>query len=314
MNHYRVFSDSKNSRDIRGHFTLTLPPNENRIGEGGKRTKPQDHCSMDGNKPLVSIITVVLNGATHLEQTIHSVFEQSHEYLEYIIIDGGSTDGTLDIIKKYEEKLEYWVSEADNGVSEAFNKGITLTRGDFIQVLNADDWLSPDQIETAVGGIYNKDCDYVYGDLIFHDGFSKPLFLYKGKAGYDRSIRRTMPRLNHPTVLAKSEMYKNIGGFDSDYKLAMDYEWLLRAHVSGYRGKYIPGLVGHMRRAGLSDKKFLEAQREVLHISMKYGYPPYLAYPYYLYRVFRGSAGKLIEDVLPFGIGKKIVGSLKRYL
>ena len=91
------------------------------------------------NKPLVSIVTVVYNGENFLEETIKSVINQTYENIEYIIIDGGSTDGTVDIIKKYEDKINYWVSEKDAGIYDAMNKGIEAFKGDYINFLNAGD-------------------------------------------------------------------------------------------------------------------------------------------------------------------------------
>ena len=107
---------------------LFLPESENRKGEGGLRTKGYFKKSYD-DKPLISIITVVFNGERYLEQTIQSVIDQTYDNVEYIIIDGGSTDGTLDIIKKYEDKIDYWVSEKDNGIYDAMNKGIKVCYG-----------------------------------------------------------------------------------------------------------------------------------------------------------------------------------------
>lgn len=118
---------------------LFLPPGEGRQGEGGLRTKGYFKKSYK-DKPLVSIITVVLNGEKYLEETILSVLNQTYDNVEYIIIDGGSTDGTLDIIKKYEHAIDYWVSERDRGIYDTMNKGITVASGEWIELLNAGDF------------------------------------------------------------------------------------------------------------------------------------------------------------------------------
>src|ERR1700742_4639960 len=107
--------------------------------QGGLRLKGIKKQSEIDN-PLVSVVTVVYNGAKHLEQTINSVLNQSHKNVEYIIIDGGSTDGTLDIIKRYEDKIDYWQSERDGGIYFAMNKGVSLAKGELIGILNADDF------------------------------------------------------------------------------------------------------------------------------------------------------------------------------
>src|SRR5687768_15692501 len=98
------------------------------------------------NLPLVSIITIVFNGQKSIERAINSVLGQTYPNIEYIIIDGGSTDGTIDIIKKYQHKIAFWKSEPDNGIADAFNKGLSCAKGNIIGFVNADDWYNPDTI------------------------------------------------------------------------------------------------------------------------------------------------------------------------
>ncbi len=292
---------------------LFLPDNPERRSDGGLRKNAVLKRSLT-DKPLVSIITAIFNGKKAIEKTIQSVLNQTYDNIEYIIIDGGSTDGTLDIIKNYEAKIDYWLSEPDNGVSDAFNKGIALAKGDYIQIINADDWLSLDQIEIAVYNLSNSSCHFVYGDAVFHDEESRELFVNKGESNYKKKIRREMPSLNHPSILAKRQIYLKIGGFNLDYKIAMDYEWLLKATIAGFNGKYISGLVSHVSRGGLSDSKFISAHREVLNISLKYDYNLPLAYLHFFYRITRGKIRRLLEPVLPLGIRQKIIEKLKKYL
>ena len=105
---------------------------------------------MDKRKPLVSIVTIVYNGEKHLEQTIQSVLNQTYSNIEYIIIDGGSKDNTINIIEKYSDRLAYWISEKDNGISDAFNKGIAKSTGEIVGLINADDWYDFDAIKHVV--------------------------------------------------------------------------------------------------------------------------------------------------------------------
>ena len=102
------------------------------------------------SSPLVSIITVVFNGERFIEKTINSVISQTYKNIEYIIIDGGSTDKTLDIIRQYEDRIDYWISEPDNGIYNAMNKGIKLSRGKLIGLINSDDWYMENAVETVV--------------------------------------------------------------------------------------------------------------------------------------------------------------------
>lgn len=141
---------------------LFLPEHLERKAEGGLRTQGLFKYNQE-NKPLISVITVVFNGAQYLEQTIKSVIEQTYDNVEYIIIDGGSTDGTLDIIKQYEGQIDYWVSEADEGIYNAMNKGLSTATGEYLNFMNAGDWfvdkytiLSIDFINTRAGLIYGN--------------------------------------------------------------------------------------------------------------------------------------------------------------
>jgi cellulose synthase/poly-beta-1,6-N-acetylglucosamine synthase-like glycosyltransferase len=135
-----------NNHDNKFKTVLFLPEEKNRKGEGGLRTKNYFKKSFE-NKPLISIITVVYNGEKFLEETIKSVINQTYDNVEYIIIDGGSSDGTIDIIKKYEDYIDYWVSEKDNGIYDAMNKGIDLATGIWINFMNAGDLFFDNTIE-----------------------------------------------------------------------------------------------------------------------------------------------------------------------
>jgi glycosyltransferase involved in cell wall biosynthesis len=118
------------------------------------------------NNPLISIITVVYNGATTLEQTMLSVINQTYKKIEYIIIDGGSTDGTVDIIKKYENKLAYWVSESDKGIYDAMNKGIDKATGEWVNFMNSGDIFHKENIIANLFELNITNCDVIYGDVI----------------------------------------------------------------------------------------------------------------------------------------------------
>ena len=139
---------------------LFLPGGENRKGEGGLRTKEYFKKSYD-DRPLVSIVTVVFNGEKYLKETIQSVINQSYDNVEYIIIDGGSTDETLNIIKKYEDKIDYWVSEQDEGMYDALRKGFSLCNGEVMAYINADDFYLPNAFTTIID-IFKKHEDIMW--------------------------------------------------------------------------------------------------------------------------------------------------------
>lgn len=220
---------------------------------------------MNEINPLVSIITIVYNGEKYLEQTIQSVLAQTYRNIEYIIIDGGSTDGTLGIIKRYNPQLAYWISEKDKGISDAFNKGIDKATGDIIGLINADDWYEPDTVEKAVSSI--KGYDVAYGNLRLWKN-EKPDVIFTGNHNF---LQKEMT-INHPTVFVKRQCYLNYGLFDIDYKYAMDYDFLLRLYNKACSFIHIPSVLTNMRWDGASDQQWYKACKEVFFIKNKH-YP-----------------------------------------
>jgi glycosyltransferase involved in cell wall biosynthesis len=256
--------------------------------------------------PLVSIVTVVLNRVATIERTIESVLAQSHTPIEYIVIDGGSSDGTVDLLRRHGARIDHWQSAPDRGISEAFNKGLAQASGALIGLVNADDWLGPEQIATGVAALARSGADFVFGDLIYHAADGSRLFCIKGDPDYARTIGRGMPDINHPTLLARREVYDRIGGFDPGLRCAMDYDWLLRAHRAGFRGLYEPALVGHMTLEGVSDRRFREAFAEVREIAIRHGQQPVAAWSLYSYRLVKGSTRRLLERLLPTGLNERV--------
>ena len=275
-----------------------LQPHPDRIS-GGLRLKEKFHKRPEPGKPLVSIITIVLNNNKTLKQTIESVLEQTYENIEYIVIDGGSTDGTLDILRKYDDKISYWQSEPDKGVSDAFNKGVAASKGDIIGLINSDDWLSVDQIEQGVNALNKTSADFVFGDIIFHNSSGIPKFRIHGNPYYADKISSKMPDLCHPTVLVRRNAYERVGLFDINYHYAMDYEWLLRLHKHGGIGLYFKEIIAHMRLLGLSDRFYTKAYQEVRDIAVYYGQPRWLAHYLYIFRVIKGFTRHALEKTAP---------------
>lgn len=230
------------------------------------------------SEPLVSVITVTLNAVRTIDRTIDSVRAQTHRALEYIVIDGGSTDGTVDRLTRRAAEIDYWLSEPDRGISDAFNKGIVLARGEYVAIINSDDWMEPDHLELAVEALENTGADFVYGDLMLHAADGKASHLLLGEPNYGRRLRHTMPTINHPSLVCRRSMYKSYGLFDVALSTAMDYEWLLRSHQAGAKGAYIPRLLVHMTMEGRSNSGVIAGLAEVRHVSSLYGYPRLLAW------------------------------------
>lgn len=218
---------------------------------------------MNEQQPLVSIVTIVFNGEKYLAQTIESVLGQTYSNIEYIIIDGGSKDNSVSIIKKYSSQLAYWISEPDKGISDAFNKGIGKANGEIIGLINADDWYESHTIETIVSNINNA--DVIYGNVAYWKNGYKEMIVQ----GRDDYLKNEMT-LNHPTVFVKRHCYEKFGGFHTGYKFAMDYEFLLRLTVNKCRFIYVPTLLANMRWQGLSDKHWYSACKEALAVKNKY--------------------------------------------
>lgn len=254
--------------------------------------------SVDVPAPLVSVVTTVRNAERTLPRTIDSVREQYLPGIEYIIADAGSTDGTLDIVRGNADIVTHWISERDRGISDGFNKGIALSSGKYIQLLNADDWLSPGQLAAGIETLERTGADFVFGDLIYHHEDGSPAHIIHGEAGYAKRIAHVMPGLNHPTVIVRRSAYERCGLFDLKFRFAMDYELLLRFHRAGLRGTYDPRVIGHMSLDGASDRNAGAALQEVRDASIRHGYPAPLAWLRYLFRLAKWR-GRLMVQHLP---------------
>ena len=215
---------------------------------------------LDESKPLVSIVTVVLDGERHIEQTILSVLQQTYDHIEYIIIDGGSSDRTVEIIKKYDSAIDYWISESDGGISDAFNKGIIQATGEIIGIVNADDYYELDAIETIVKNSGNADIIYGAVRYWFTDT------TWKIKQSYPKGLLRLGMCITHPTCFVKKSVYENVGLFSLDYSITMDYHFLSRCYKKGYKFKDLkPSIISNFRYGGTSKtnirKTFLEEKK-----------------------------------------------------
>jgi glycosyltransferase involved in cell wall biosynthesis len=224
--------------------------------EGGGRTRGNVKACIS-NKPLITIITVVLNGEKFLEQTIQSVVNQKYSNLEYIIIDGGSSDGTLDIIRKYDYAIDYWVSEKDEGIYCGMNKGVALALGDWIGFINADDYLwSEDVLErisTSLERLHPDIC-IAYGQIM--------LLTYGGEALYKvgepwEKIKKRFHQvmlIPHQGVMHHRNLFERNGGFDESFRIVGDYEMLLRELKIG-NAVFLPDIIfSGTRQGGISNR------------------------------------------------------------
>lgn len=206
---------------------LFFPANKDRVAEGGLRCKGYFKKSYN-NKPLISIIMVVYNGEDYLEEAILSVINQTYDNVEYIVIDGGSTDSTLDIIKKYADEIDYWISENDEGVFDAWNKALKLSHGQWVGFLGADDFYEINAIQKYVENInLLTEVEFISSQsyLITKD---KKTIRIIGKAWNwkDFSIYMTVA---HVGSLHHRSLFEKYGIYDTNFPVCADYEFLLRA-------------------------------------------------------------------------------------
>ncbi len=215
----------------------------------------------------VSVITVTYNSAAYLQDCIDSVMGQHYPNIEHIIIDGGSTDGTLDIIKKHQNYISNWISEKDNSMYDAINKGLKMATGDIIGILNSDDMFASGDVIGAIVGCFNEhQLDAVYGDLVYVNktNTNKVIRLWKGFS-YNRFRFNYGWMPAHPTFYVRRELIDEFGGYETHYFTASDYEFMAR-YLYRYRvsARYLPKLIVKMRVGGQSNitlKSRLRANR-----------------------------------------------------
>ncbi|MCH7664166.1 MAG: glycosyltransferase [Chloroflexi bacterium] len=186
------------------------------------------------NTPLVSIVTPSYNQADFLEATIQSVLGQDYTQIEYILVDGGSTDGSLDIIKAYEDKFAYWVSEADSGQTEAVNKGFGLANGEILAWLNSDDTYQPGAVAEAVAYLLaNPEIGMVYGDANYIDERGREIGRFPARQTDYRRLRRGYVHIPQQAAFWRAELWNQAGPLDPSYSYAMDYDlWVRLARIS----------------------------------------------------------------------------------
>ncbi len=233
--------------------------NETPRAQGGLRTLGRSRQARS-DEPLVSVITVTYNRADTIEDAIRSVLAQTYPNIEYIVIDGGSTDGTLDILRRYEDRIDYWLSEPDAGIYDAINKGIRVAHGDYIGFLNSDDYYSSNgSIATIVSVLRAGNFDAVHGNLkiVSRKNTSRVERYYRldrFKPGYLRY--GIIPA--HPTFYCKRSLYARIGPYKTNYRVSADSEMIIRA-IIGASAKlgYIDQDLVTMRSGGISNNGML---------------------------------------------------------
>lgn len=238
----------------------------------------------------ISIITPCFNSAKTIRDTLNSVLAQGYENLEHIIIDGKSTDGTLDLVNEYKEKAPYEVkiiSEKDNGIYDAMNKGIRMATGELVGIINSDDWYEPDAIEKTLRTFQHQKYEIVYGMVrIYQDEKIREFQFFSHEFMLQHMIC-------HPSCFVTRAVYDDFGLFDLKYKSSADYDWMLKRFSEGkttFSTNY--EIIANMRVGGMSGSN--QGYRETLKLQLEYKQIPY---SYYLFYTIKSHFGDVIREI-----------------
>ncbi len=223
---------------------------------------------MQNNKDLkISIVTPVLNREKYIEELISSIRAQDYPFIEHIVADGGSTDNTLNVLKKYEGTYDLkWFSGKDKGIADAYNKGFAQATGDIFCWQDSDDLYLPGTIKKVVEVFKNNpEIDFVFGDILYCDENGK-IVDYAKRYGYDKeALLYNGMNINPQTAFWRSSLYKKLNGLNTNYKMCADYDFYLRASEAGAKFYHIPKFLAMYRlhkNQITSDKSFLLAEAE----------------------------------------------------
>ena len=238
---------------------------------------------------MISIITVVLNSEDAIEKTIQSVIQQSYKDVEYITIDGGSTDRTTAVIKEYADHIAYWSSKPDFGISNAFNKGLAKSNGDLIGIINAGDILLEDALLSVYNAFAENDIDYLYGNSVLKDFNNTNLRILKPVkiVGFPYG---GMP-FQHSTFYATRRVFDSVGNYNINYKTAMDFEFFLRVLKMNFNSLYLDKNLTVYYRGGMSDQSYLSGNLEVVCASLTYENVSFL-------RVIISSLSNILKTII----------------
>lgn len=259
---------------------------EHILEEGGLRKNGIFKKTISSDKPLITIITATLNSELYLEECIQSLNNQSYKIFEHIIIDGGSTDKTLQIIKKYESKIDYWRSAKDKGIYDVFNKGMELARGDYLGFLNSDDKYTANAFDLLLNYINSyPEKDFIFGAVKKHWGVLygyKPYKIYWSWGFYS----------SHSTgFFIKTTSAKKVGLYNLKYKYSSDYDYFFRMIVKNKLkgiGTKKNEIFGYFRRGGYSSTiKFYDHFMEEIKIRIDNGQNKFLVLLIFIYKYIK---------------------------
>lgn len=209
--------------------------------------------------PRLTVITVAYNAKETIEQTILSVGAQAAEGIEYLIIDGASNDGTVEVLRRLAHHVDNWVSESDHGIYDAMNKGASMASGEWIMFLNADDYLESARSVQYLLAATDDSIDIVAGQTLMKSANRERLFRPSQRFG----LMLQLPFM-HPSTIVRRSAFESCGHFDTRYKLAADCDFLLRMISRGHKCRYISEVVTVMREGGASQRGFIRGRIEYM--------------------------------------------------
>lgn len=219
----------------------------------------------EGNMKI-TVVTISYNAEKTIEQTIRSVISQKYDNVEYIIIDGGSTDQTVDIIRKNEKYVSYWISESDKGVYDAMNKGLSHSSGDVITFLNSDDYYLEDALKYVAQYFEKNNLDILCCEVMVEQ--DRKLHSHSNPwESFPEKLREGYMMYSHQGIFAKRECFTKWGNFNTSYRIVADYDWLLRLYNQNVKLAYSPKVVAVFRYGGLSTNNLMDTVDEVYKVA-----------------------------------------------
>lgn len=226
-------------------------------------------------RPLVSIVTCVYNGEATLQRAIDSVRAQNNPHIEYVVVNGASTDGTADIIARNMDVIDVLLSEPDKGLYDAFNRGVSVATGDYIAVLNSDDAIAPGHIEKSLAALVESGADFSFGDIEMEEvGPDGPVIRFRpADKDYASTLSYGTTEMHHAAMVAHRRIFETVGLFRTNLKITADYDWYVRLNKAGFKGVY-SGVVSRMKFGGVSTDRQELSILEGAYVALRNGGPP----------------------------------------